>query len=748
MRFSIIFIILLHTLKLLSQNTSTWSQYAQLYSDSYITVEISFKIAQNGCDFEENITSSKYRYRVTGRARYSEYYLNWKMDYIDCNGNFYSRNNSLNVGSSSKEIFDELNDHVIYNQDEEFTCKSLIKPFYDVNLSTSKIVGTKLLALPNSQEPNAISGKTNIEFNEETRLSVVGGQLGIGADWEWYENSCGKGFIGKGESIKVSPKKNTTYYVRAVGKNNTTNCVSVLVNVNQNSIKPERIIGDDRVCFGESTILSVYGGNLGLDAEWVWYEGGCEGKPIGKGTSIAVAPKSSTFYYVKADGKTNKTDCREIFVKVLDSSLEPNFISGNKDVCQGDNIKLKVNGGRLASDASWIWYSNYCGGKYIGSGEEINLYPNETTTYYVRAEGKCGNTNCKSITVSVEKKSTKPDYIETQSSIYKNKKTKISATGGFLNNNSKWVWYLGSCYDGEKIGTGSSIKYKFKKPSYLYVKAEGACKNQKYNSDCAIKYIYPNDKSSTGKFYPTYKQSIKQKFGLGLAVGADVTNVLTPKGLFTNTGIASSNTTSKELILTGYGVAGEFNIYPILKPRISLNLIISGAFGTSDFLSVTSGGERNFVYTKANIIPELAFGFPAFKLLFSYRNTFQKLDYKRELNSGATINTTSFNSQIRKEIYSGGFRFGRYVRKKDYKYKGVCFDILYNHSYNYSWDWKNPSWNFNRLDKAQFGLGIALWVQNLFKVQVDVLGDWELKTYTANNSFVQVSLLYNKNWFK
>jgi hypothetical protein len=746
MRFCVIFIILLYSLKLFSQSTSIWTPYALLYSDSYISVEISFKVAQNGCDFEENITSSKYRYRVTGRARYSEYYLNWKMDYIDCNGNFYSRNNSLNVGSSSKEIVDELNDHVIYNQDEEFTCKSLIKPFYDVNLSTSKIVGTKLLALPNSQEPNAISGKTNIEFNEETRLSVVGGQLGIGADWEWYENSCGKGFIGKGESIKVSPKKNTTYYVRAVGKNNTTNCVSVLVNVNQNSIKPERIIGDDRVCFGESTILSVYGGNLGLDAEWVWYEGGCEGKPIGKGTSIAVAPKSSTFYYVKADGKTNKTDCQEIFVKVLDSSLEPNFISGNKDVCQGDNIKLKVNGGRLASDASWIWYSNYCGGKYIGSGEEINLYPNETTTYYVRAEGKCGNTNCKSITVSVEKKSTKPDYIETQSSIYKNKKTKISATGGFLNNNSKWVWYLGSCYDGEKIGTGSSIKYKFKKPSYLYVKAEGACKNQKYNSDCAIKYIYPNDKSSTGKFYPTYKQSIKQKFGLGVAFGADITNVLTQNGTLNSTNVSSSS--KKQLDLTGYGISGEFNIYPILKKRISLNFIFSGAYGGRDFFDLNSVGEKSFTYTKTNFIPELAFGFPSFKFLISYRNSIQTFNYDVIESNNFFTNTISYNTQIRKEIFSGGFRIGRYVRQKDYKYRGVCFDILYNYSHDYVWDWKKPRWNFNSMNNAQFGMGMALWIQNRLKFQIDVMGDWDYFTYDISNRFVQVSLLYNKNWFK
>ncbi|MEP6845450.1 MAG: hypothetical protein ABI861_05580, partial [Panacibacter sp.] len=40
-----------------------------------------------------------------------------------------------------------------------------------------------------------------------------------------------------------------------------------------------------------------------------------------------------------------------------------------------------------------------CGDTYLNSGSSITVYPIVTTTYYVRAEGSCNNTQCTQVTV-------------------------------------------------------------------------------------------------------------------------------------------------------------------------------------------------------------------------------------------------------------------------------------------------------------------------------------------------------------
>ena len=55
-------------------------------------------------------------------------------------------------------------------------------------------------------------------------LTVQGGSLGDGATWEWYSDAGFTVSEGSGVSIVVDPAVSTTYYVRAEGDCNTTNC--------------------------------------------------------------------------------------------------------------------------------------------------------------------------------------------------------------------------------------------------------------------------------------------------------------------------------------------------------------------------------------------------------------------------------------------------------------------------------------------------------------------------------------------
>ena len=100
-------------------------------------------------------------------------------------------------------------------------CGTSAATCYPVSISTVSTDPTGATATPNP-----------ICVGSSTTLSVSGGSLGIGANWNWYSGSCGGTFVGSGSSISVSPASTTTYYVLAQGTCNTTSCQSVAVTVN------------------------------------------------------------------------------------------------------------------------------------------------------------------------------------------------------------------------------------------------------------------------------------------------------------------------------------------------------------------------------------------------------------------------------------------------------------------------------------------------------------------------------------
>lgn len=84
-----------------------------------------------------------------------------------------------------------------------------------------------------STAPTSISyTDTTICRNDSVTLSVVGGTLAPGDNWEWYESSCGGIPVGTGSSITVAPQSNTTYFVRGEGASCVPGpCISRLIRV-------------------------------------------------------------------------------------------------------------------------------------------------------------------------------------------------------------------------------------------------------------------------------------------------------------------------------------------------------------------------------------------------------------------------------------------------------------------------------------------------------------------------------------
>lgn len=71
------------------------------------------------------------------------------------------------------------------------------------------------------------SNKAFVCPGEPAILTVNGGSLGANAVWKWHQQSCSGTYIESGNSIKVYPLATTSYYVRAEGDCNITQCVFI-----------------------------------------------------------------------------------------------------------------------------------------------------------------------------------------------------------------------------------------------------------------------------------------------------------------------------------------------------------------------------------------------------------------------------------------------------------------------------------------------------------------------------------------
>ncbi len=67
-------------------------------------------------------------------------------------------------------------------------------------------------------------------------------------------------------------------------------------------------------------------------------------------------------------------------------------------ICPGDPVTLSCTGG---SGANLMWYTESCGGNFVGKGNNFQTNPQNSTTYYARWENTCGATDCVSADLTV-----------------------------------------------------------------------------------------------------------------------------------------------------------------------------------------------------------------------------------------------------------------------------------------------------------------------------------------------------------
>jgi hypothetical protein len=107
---------------------------------------------------------------------------------------------------------------------------------------------------------------------------------------------------------------------------NTASCTFDVL-IDTESTEPTSITASATVaCAGAPVTLTVNGGTLGTNAQWLWYIGACGGQLVGSGATIVVNPLSTANYFVRAEGPCNATACVNV---VIDVTAAPSLGFGN-----------------------------------------------------------------------------------------------------------------------------------------------------------------------------------------------------------------------------------------------------------------------------------------------------------------------------------------------------------------------------------------------------------------------------------
>ncbi|MBE5322020.1 hypothetical protein IM793_22890 [Pedobacter sp. MR2016-19] len=316
-------------------------------------------------------------------------------------------------------------------------------------------------------------------------------------NWSMDYYDCANELVSKSFHLKITPAvvsgiiPNETLFFKGnkvasykYGIKENTKLVSnpVVKNTYPNSLEARSINGRLQINAGESTTLSVYGGTLGEGANWKWYADACGTNMVGSGKSLTIAPSKSTTYFVRAEGK-NITDCVSASVDVKESNISAGGILGKEVICRGEgNVRLQVSGGKLLEGAKWCWYKDACGqGNKIGEGQSIEVNPQISTVFYVRAEGAGQPSNCQNFKVTVLEPTVNAQGISGPREVLQGQYFSLEINGGILGTNAQWTWYADENGQKNVIGKGRSITGLLANQSVTYyANAEGGCGNSPY----------------------------------------------------------------------------------------------------------------------------------------------------------------------------------------------------------------------------------------------------------------------------
>jgi hypothetical protein len=185
-------------------------------------------------------------------------------------------------------------------------------------------------------------------------------------------------------------------------------------------VEPKSVSGNRAVNSEEQLTLTVEGGKIPPSGRWAWYRDNCgNSQPVYVGQVYSFKPGRSGSYFVRGESQGRVTQCYRVDVLVNDESTMPagvQVIDNLGVICEGKTSqprRLRVQGGSLGLRSNWVWYKDVVSnGTRVGTGEVLEVKPERSARFYVRAEGPLGKTDSVYIDVEVVPKPIKPARID------------------------------------------------------------------------------------------------------------------------------------------------------------------------------------------------------------------------------------------------------------------------------------------------------------------------------------------------
>ncbi len=230
----------------------------------------------------------------------------------------------------------------------------------DGTCNTTSCVNVAITVNTNSTAPTSITAsQTTICSGDPVTLTVNGGSLGAGANWELYTGSCGGTFVSSNTtgSFSINPTSTTTYYVLSDGTCNTTTCASVTINITALPAAAGTITGPFTVCPSASGLIYSISSVTGATTyTWTVPTGWTINAGAGT-TSISVTAGSAgqNGNISVTAGNSCGTSAPSTFPVVVDPGTPavPIAITGLTPVCPGTSQTYSISAVTNATTYTW-----------------------------------------------------------------------------------------------------------------------------------------------------------------------------------------------------------------------------------------------------------------------------------------------------------------------------------------------------------------------------------------------------------
>ncbi len=444
-------------------------------------------------------------------------------------------------------------------------------------------------------QPGSITGASTVCQGTSQTYSI--GSVSGATSYTWSYSGGGNP-TGTGTSTTFSPTSSGTLSVVANNGCGSSIQRTKSITVNPVPSQPGSISGPTTVCLGSSQTYSI--GSVSGATSYTWsYSGG--GSPTGTGTSVTFSPTSSGTLSVVANNTCGSSSQRTLSITVGQALAQPGPISGNTTVCQGSSQNYSISSVTGATSYSWS-YSG--GGNPSGSGTSITFSPTSSGTLSVVANGSCGSSTPRTISITVSPVPTQPGSISGATTVCQGTSQGYSIAS--VSGATSYTWaYSGG---GSPGGSGTSVTFSPTTSGTLSVTANNACG---ISSQRTLSITVTQTPAQPGSISgnTTACQGASEVYSIGAVSGATSYTWTLPSGWSGNSSTTSINVIpgnsggSISVIANnscGSSSPRSLNVTSVQIPSVSVNPPnVSICLGGNGVQLQATAGAQNYSWTPA-----------------------------------------------------------------------------------------------------------------------------------------------------